>query len=123
MDPLGPRALPGRGRTMGSRRVVPVPLGLALAQRVRVGGERGQRPLDRRAPKQLLAALQLSAELLFGFREPRQRLARRFRAERRGPRLDLAEPLPELGRPAALTPTPHLAHPHWRSPDANAPAP
>src|SRR5438876_227167 len=66
----------GRRGAVGPRRVVAVPLALPALQVLRVGSEGGERPLHRRAPEQLLAALQLGLELLLRFGEPLERLAR-----------------------------------------------
>ena len=104
-------ALARRRDAVGSRRVVAVPLALPALQVLRVGGQGGERPLRRRAPEQLLAALQLGLELLLRLGEPLERLARGLRIELRQRVLELAQPLLELRRHGALQQLLHLAQP------------
>ena len=98
----GEVALRGNRRGVGVLRVLFGPFRLAALQIFSVFGERRELTLERRALEQLLAALELAAQLLLRFGETLQRLPRCFRIETRERLLQLAQPLLELRREGAL---------------------
>ena len=93
------------------RRVLLRPFGLAALQILGVLGERRELTLDRRTLEQLLAPLELAAQLLLRFGQTLQRLPCGFRIETRERLLQLAQPLLELRREGALQQLLHFAQP------------